>query len=116
METPSGIVLRASSAQAFIKANLTNEHYEHQLPELLSPWRSIMTNIGAFIIIRIGFGVYYTIMTIRHPQNPILIIKAPTLSAALPPVLLASSQAQRTRIMRISWPRSAARKPKGSAS
>ena len=35
-------------------------------------------NIGA-LIIRIGFGVYYTIITIRNPQNPILIIKAPTL-------------------------------------
>ena len=35
-------------------------------------------NIGA-LIIGIGFGVYYTIITIRNPQNPILIIKAPTL-------------------------------------
>ena len=34
-------------------------------------------NIGAFII-RIGFGVYYSSMTIRNPQNPILIIKGPT--------------------------------------
>ena len=36
-------------------------------------------NIGA-LIIRIGLGVYYTIHIIRNPQNPILIIKAPTLS------------------------------------
>ena len=32
-------------------------------------------NIGA-LIIRIGFGVCYTIIIIRNPQNPILIIKA----------------------------------------
>ena len=32
--------------------------------------------IGA-LIIRIGFGVYYTITIIRNPQNPILIIKTP---------------------------------------
>ena len=36
-------------------------------------------NIGA-LIIRIGFGVYYTIIIIRSPQNPILISKAPTYS------------------------------------
>ena len=30
-------------------------------------------------MIRIGFGVYYTKIIIRSPQNPILIIKAPTL-------------------------------------
>ena len=27
------------------------------------------------IIIRIGFGVYYTIIITRNPQNPILIIR-----------------------------------------
>ena len=36
-------------------------------------------NIGASII-KIGFGVYYTILIIRSPpQNPILSFKAPTL-------------------------------------
>ena len=34
-------------------------------------------------MIRIGFGVYYTIIVIRNPQNPILIIKAPTLGLGL---------------------------------
>ena len=33
-------------------------------------------NIGA-LIIRIGFGVYSTIIITRSPQDPILIIKAP---------------------------------------
>ena len=37
-----------------------------------------MLNIGASII-GIGFGVHYTIIIIRNLQNPILIIKAPTL-------------------------------------
>ena len=36
-------------------------------------------NIGALIIrIRIGFGVYYTIIIIRNPQNLILTNKPPT--------------------------------------
>ena len=35
-------------------------------------------NIGA-LMIRMGFGLYYTIIVMRSPQNPILIIKAPTL-------------------------------------
>ena len=30
-------------------------------------------------MIRIGLGGYYTVVVIRDPQNPILIIKAPTL-------------------------------------
>ena len=30
-------------------------------------------------MIRIGFGVYSTIIIIKNSQNPILIIKAPTL-------------------------------------
>ena len=35
-------------------------------------------SIGA-LIIRIGLGVYYTILIIiRNPQNPTLIMKAPT--------------------------------------
>ena len=38
----------------------------------------IIIVIGA-LIIRIGFGEYYTIIILRNPQNPILIIKAPTL-------------------------------------
>ena len=38
-------------------------------------------NIGA-LVIRTGFGAYYTIIIIRNPQNPILIIKAPTLRQA----------------------------------
>ena len=38
--------------------------------------------IGA-LIIRIGLRVYYTIVfIIRKPQNPILIIQAPTLRAS----------------------------------
>ena len=36
-------------------------------------------------MIRIGFWVYYTITIIRDPQNPILIIKAPTLASILVP-------------------------------
>ena len=40
------------------------------------------TNIGA-LIVRIGFGVYPTIIIIRNPQNPILILKAPTLRNSL---------------------------------
>ena len=32
-------------------------------------------NVGA-LMIRVGFGVYYTIFIIRNPQSPILIIKA----------------------------------------
>ena len=43
----------------------------------------LAVNIGA-LIIRIGFGVYYTIILIRNPQNPVLIIKAPTLAASAP--------------------------------
>ena len=39
---------------------------------------SEMCHIGAFII-RMGFGLYYAIITIGSSQNPILIIKAPTL-------------------------------------
>ena len=35
-------------------------------------------NIGA-LIIGIGFGLYCTILIIKNPQNPILIIKAPIL-------------------------------------
>ena len=38
-------------------------------------------NIGA-LIIRMGFGVYYTITRRRNPQKPILIIKAPTLGSS----------------------------------
>ena len=34
-------------------------------------------NIGA-LIIRIVFGVYYTTIITRNPQNPILVIKALT--------------------------------------
>ena len=34
--------------------------------------------IGAFIV-RMGLGVYYTIIIRRNTQNPILIIKAPIL-------------------------------------
>ena len=40
----------------------------------------------------IGFGVYYTIIIIRSPQNPILIIKAPTLEGSAVP--FASSQSR----------------------
>ena len=41
------------------------------------------TSVGA-LIIRIGFGgLYYTIIILRNPQNPILIIKAPTFIAPL---------------------------------
>ena len=35
-------------------------------------------NVGA-LIIGIDFGVYYTIIIIRNPRKPILIIKVPTL-------------------------------------
>ena len=42
-------------------------------PKILSP----TPNIGA-LRIRIGFGVCSTIIVIRNPQNPSLIIKAPT--------------------------------------
>ena len=38
-----------------------------------------MSNIGT-LMIRIRFGVYYTIIIIRNPQNPILTIKAPILN------------------------------------
>ena len=38
----------------------------------------VWNSIGA-LIVRIGFGVYYTIIIIRSPQNPILIIEAPIL-------------------------------------
>ena len=39
---------------------------------------TIIIVIGA-LIIRIGFGEYSTIIILRNHQNPILIIKAPTL-------------------------------------
>ena len=35
-------------------------------------------NVGA-LIVRMGFGLYYTKIIIRNLQNPILIVKAPTL-------------------------------------
>ena len=35
-------------------------------------------DIGA-LIIGIGFGAYYIIFIIKDPQNPMLIMKAPTL-------------------------------------
>ena len=35
-------------------------------------------NLGA-LIIGIGLGVYYIKLTVRRPQNPILVIKAPSL-------------------------------------
>ena len=34
-------------------------------------------------MIRIGFGVCYTITTKRNPQNPIPVIKAPTFSCEI---------------------------------
>ena len=40
--------------------------------------RFARSNVGA-LIIRIGLGVYSTIIILRNPQNPILIIKASTL-------------------------------------
>ena len=46
-------------------------------------YRVGMVIIGA-LIIRIGFGVYYTLNMIRKPQNPFLIIKAP-ISLAISP-------------------------------
>ena len=44
-------------------------------PCICVPAKEWRYNIGAFRI-RIGFGVYYTIIIVRNPQNPILIIKA----------------------------------------
>ena len=47
------------------------------------PERGLLSIAGCdsirVLIIRTGFGVYYTISIIRSPQNPILIIKAPAL-------------------------------------
>ena len=39
------------------------------------------------LTIRIGFGVFYTMIVITSPQNPIMIVKAPTLPSALQPEL-----------------------------
>ena len=41
-----------------------------------------LSNIGA-LIIRREFGVYSTMIIVRNPQKPILIIKAPTLLMSL---------------------------------
>ena len=39
-----------------------------------------MHDVGALIIRKgLGGGVYYTLTIIRNPENPILIIQAPTL-------------------------------------
>ena len=42
----------------------------------------LISNIRA-LTIRIGFGASYTIITIRNPQNPILIIQAPYIRVAV---------------------------------
>ena len=47
-----------------------------------------MDSILGFLIVRIGFGVYYTIYSYNYketPKNPILIIKAPTLPCVAHP-------------------------------
>ena len=60
------------------KAYLSCGEPSPDLQPALKPSHTKSGNVGA-VKVRIGFWGYYTMTTIRNPQNPILIIKGPRL-------------------------------------